>query len=105
MSIITELEASYDIVIDAYEVVAEYEFSLKGDNAPAFRAKILRDGQGQYMPSISHYVQASGCGTPHYPSFDVFPTLEEALKAALWHGLMNYRPEDAGAIWEHNPSF
>lgn len=105
MSILRDLENKHKVISEAYEVVATYEFRLQGMGAPPLKVNILKDHEGHFVPSMSCHVQASGAAGPHRPSFNFWPSIEEALHEALTHGLMSYDPKDEGATWEVNEFF
>lgn len=105
MSILGDLESKQEVIIEAYEVVAMYEFYLKGNAPQPLRVKILRDHGGRFIPAMSHYVQCSGALGPHRPSWHPQSSIEEAVQEVFRHGLMYYDPEDDGAKWEANDAF
>ena len=105
MSILKDLKNKHKFILEAYEVVATYEFQLQGMGAPALKINILKDHEGRFTPCMSRHVQASRAAGPHRPSFNFWPSIEEALHEALTHGLESYDPKDEGATWELNEFF
>lgn len=82
-----------------------YTVSLIGKSLPEdpfkFRVSKVLDG---YECTPSYYVQRSGLAGPHFVYIQE-ATEEDAIKEVFLHGLMNFDPEDEGAIWHVNTDF
>ncbi|REK54725.1 MAG: hypothetical protein C6W55_10355 [Thermobacillus sp.] len=102
MSGIMELLQSYEEVIDVYEFVGEWEVWIGYQKV---RIKVLKDKNGGYVSSTSHYYHGSQQAGPYISSINGGKTVEAAVREAMRQLLTFYRPDDENAKWVVNDSY
>ncbi len=82
-----------------------YTVYLIGKSLPeeSFKFRVSKALDG-YKCIQSYYVQRSGLAGPHFVYVEG-TTEEDAIKNVFLRGLMNFDPEDEGAIWHINTDF
>ncbi|MEQ3694279.1 MAG: hypothetical protein ABNH16_09410 [Thalassolituus sp.] len=83
-----------------------YTVNLVGKSLPEepFRFRVSKASGGDYKCTQSHHVQRSGLAGPHTVYIKEL-TEKDAIREVFLHGLMNFDPEDDGAVWHVNADF
>ena len=83
-----------------------YTVHLIGKSLPKepFKFRVFKASSGCYKCTQSHHVQRSGLADPHFV-YIKGATEKDAIREVFLHGLMNFDPEDEGAIWHINTDF